>query len=168
MKLTRNFFVPMLDVSGGQGDPDYKPVDLSTIFEMSWNPQEETFAYIKDANDSTVVNGYQIELPQEIVLESTNPIYNFVKNLFFSFGVGSALNVPVLVAIPGDNPTGKTPADIATDGYLWSDAVLSPTALNTVDGKLTFSLKLNGDATHGTVTGAGTDQVTFTAEDESE
>ena len=157
MKLTRNLFVPLLDVSDG-GTASYKPIDLSTIFELAWNPQEETYAYIKDANDSTEVNGYQVELPQEIVLDNTNPIYTFVKSKMFAFPTGSDLVVPVLLAMPDDSTAQ------VTDGMLWSQAVLSPGTLNTVDGKLTFTLKLNGDPKKGTVAGIGTDSVTFTPE----
>lgn len=156
MKLTRNLFVPLLDTSNGQGEAVYKPIDLSTIFELSFNPQEETYGYICYANDSTEVTSYAPELPQEIVLDNTNPIYLFVKNKMLEFPTGSDLEVPVLLALPNDS-TGQP-----TDGMLWSKAILSPGTIATVDGKLTFSLKLNGDITRGTVSGIGTDTVTFT------
>ena len=155
MKLTRNLFVPLVDTSDTT-TPAYKPIDLSTIFELSFNPQEETYSYICYANDSTEVTSYAPELPQEIVLDNDNPIYLWAKAKMFAFPTGSACQVPVLLAMPND-----TTAEV-TDGILWSEAVLSPGTLNTVDGKLTFTLKLNGDHKKGTVEGIGTDTIRFT------
>lgn len=154
MKLTRNLFIPCLDVNKGVGTASYKPIDLSTIFELSWNPTEETYGYICDANDTTETTGYAPELPQEIVLESTNDIYQFVDELFWEFPVGSAATVPCLIVRPDSNGA-------PTVGMLWKKATISPTALNTVDGKYTYSLKLNGDPTPGTVAISGS-TITFT------
>ena len=154
MKLTRNLYIPCLN-TGTTSSPTWTPIDLSTIFELSFNPQEETYGYICNANDSTEVVGYAPELPQEIVLDNTNPMYKFLFEKFMGFPVGSDLNVPCLIAVPNDEGA-------ATVGYMWPQAVVSPTALNTVDGKLTFTLKLNGDPVTGTVAGAGTGTITFT------
>lgn len=154
-RLTRDLFVPLLN-TGTTASPTWVPIDLSTVFELSFNPQEETYSYICYANDTTEVTSYQPELPQEIVLDNSNPIYTFVKGKMLAFPTGSALNVPVLLAFPDDS-TG-----LPTDGHLWADAVLSPDTINTVDGKLTFTLKLNGEQTLGTVAGIGTDTITFT------
>lgn len=155
-RLKRNVFVPLVDTNLGSGTASWKPIDLSTIFKLSWNPQEETYSYICYANDSTEVTSYQPELPQEIVLDNENPIYTFFKNLFMTFPVGSGLKVPVLIAMPNDE-TG-----LPTDGWKWADAIASPGSLNSVDGKLSFTLKLNGDPVTGTVAGIGTGTVTFT------
>ena len=154
MKLTRNLFVPCIDTSRGSGNPVYKPIDLSTIFELGWNPTEETYGYICDANDTTETTGYAPELPQEIALESTNAIYQFVDELFWEFPVGSDAEVPVLIVRPDSNGA-------PTVGMLWEKASISPTALNTVDGKYTYSLKLNGDPVSGTAT-ISNGTVTFT------
>lgn len=153
-KLTRNLFIPCIDTSD-TSTPTWTPIDLSTIFEFAFNPQEETYGYICNANDSTEVTGYAPELPQEIVLDSSNPIYAFLFDFFMGFPVGSDLNRKVLLCAP--DSTGAV-----TKGYMWPQAVLSPTALNTVDGKLTFTLKLNGDKQDGTVAISG-GNITFTA-----
>lgn len=154
MKLTRNLFIPCLDVNKGVGTASYKPIDLSTIFELSWNPTEETYGYICDANDTTETVGYAPELPQEIALESTNAIYQFIDELFWSFPVGSAAQVPVLIVRPDSNGS-------PTVGMCWNKAVIVPNTLNTVDGKYTYSLKLNGDPQAGTVAISG-GTITFT------
>lgn len=161
MKHTRNLYVPCLDIdvlSGANtGTADWKPIDLSTVFELSLNPNEETYAYIKDANDYSEITGYAMNMSQEIVMESTNPIYTNMRPFFMSMPTGSAAKVPVLIVMP-DMSTNE-----ATVGYLWSEATVSPQAINSVDGKLTFNLNLNGTPVEGTVTGVGTGTITFTA-----
>lgn len=159
MKLTRNLYVPMLDVSE-DGSGDYKPIDLSTVFEFSWNPNTETYGYIKDRNDTTELTGYAPTMEQEIVLDNTNPIYGFLFPLFMSMPVGAACVVPTLLAVP-DMQTGA-----ATEGYLWADATVNPSSLATVDGKLNFTLNFNGDSVHGTVAKTAEGKVTFTPDAE--
>ena len=148
-KLTRNLFVPMIDTNFGSGTPSYKPIDLSTIFALAFNPQEETYGYIKDANDTTQVESYAPTLPQEIALDDANPIYEAMFEFCMGMPTGSSAKCPVLIGY------AETAAGGVTKGYLWQDATISPGELNTVDGKLTFTLQLNGDATHGTVSISG-------------
>ena len=161
MKHTRNLYVPCLDIdvlSGANtGTPNWKPIDLSTVFELSLNPNEETYAYIKDANDYSEITGYAMNMSQEIVMESTNPIYANMRPFMMGMPTGSAAKVPVLIVMP-DMTTGE-----ATEGYMWADATVSPQAINSVDGKLTFNLNLNGTPVEGTVAGVGTETITFTA-----
>ena len=161
MKHTRNLYVPCLDVNALTGTesttPLWKPIDLSTVFELAMNPNEETYAYIKDANDYSEITGYAMNMSQEIVMESTNPIYAAMRPFMMSMPTGSAAKVPVLIVMP-DMTTGE-----ATEGYMWADATVSPQAINSVDGKLTFNLNLNGTPVEGTVAGVGTDTITFTA-----
>jgi hypothetical protein len=161
MKHTRNLYVPCLDVNALAGTesttPLWKPIDLSTVFELAMNPNEETYAYIKDANDYSEITGYAMNMSQEIVMESTNPIYAAMRPFMMSMPTGSAAKVPVLIVMP-DMTTGA-----ATEGYMWADATVSPQAINSVDGKLTFNLNLNGTPVEGTVAGVGTDTITFTA-----
>lgn len=155
-KLTRNLFIPMLDTSKGSVTPTWVPVDLSTVFELSFNPNTETYGYIKYANDTTETTSYSPQLPQEIVLDNTNPMFEFIYPLVMSMPTGSAAKVPCLLVEP-DMETGQP-----TRGRLWKDAVIEPDTLNTVDGKVAFNINLNGDQVTGKVAGAGTDKVTFT------
>lgn len=155
MKLTRNLFVPCLDTSEGDGTAKYVPIDLSTEFEFSWNPNEETYSYIKDADDSTEVTGYAPQMEQEIALESTNPMYSYLFPKFMALPKGSDLVVPCLLCVPDEKGA-------VTVGYLWKQAQLSPQKLNTVDGKLTFNINFNGAVEKGTVNVSGS-TITYTA-----
>lgn len=154
MKLTRNLYIPCLDVSGGTGTAKYVPIDLSTEFDFTWNANEETYSYIKDANDSKEVTGYAPTMEQEIALESTNAMYKFLLPKFMAMPTGSDLVVPCLLVMPDD--TGRP-----TKGYLWKKATLTPNDLNTVDGKLVFNINFNGTATTGTCAVAS-GSITFT------
>ena len=154
MKLTRNLYIPMLDVSS-DASGDYKPIDLSTGFEFSWNANSETYGYIKDKNDTNEVTGYAPTMEQEIVLDNKNPIYSYLFPKFMDMPVGAACVIPCLLVTP-DMSTGEP-----TVGYLWPNATCVPSSLATVDGKLNFTLNFNGDAAKGTVAKGG-GKVTFT------
>ena len=152
MKLTRDLYVPLIDLNkltgkGGEGY-DWRRIDKSTIFDLAFNPQEETYGYIDSSNDATQVNSYQPELPQEIILDSSNAIYSAMFDFAMSMPLGSDAVVPVLLAMPDE--TGKS-----ARGFLWEEAIVSPQNLNTVDGILSFTLKLNGEMKQGTVANEG-------------
>ena len=157
MKLTRNLYVPLIDVNKGAGEtPKWVPIDLSTQFELSYGANTESKSYICYKNDSTEVTSYSPELPQEIVLDNTNPLYEFMDGYLHSFPVGSDAKIPFLFVRPAIE-TGA-----ATVGLMWEGATITGDTLNTVDGVLSFSIALNGDPVEGTVTGIGTAEVTFT------
>ncbi len=151
--LTRNLFIPYVDefkitkTSGETPTTQYKwvRIDKSTIFDLAFNPQEETSGFIDMANDTTYVKSYQAELPQEIILDSNNPLFKIMYPFCMNMPTGADAEIPVLLRMP-DVTTGTS-----SQGYLWEKAIVSPTDLNTVDGKLMFNLKLNGDAVKGTV-----------------
>lgn len=146
--LTRDLFIPFIDTTFGAapGVYEWTRVDKSTIFALAYNPQEETYGYIDSPNDTTRTNGYAPELPQEIVLDKDNPLY---KKLFpwarNALKTGVATNAPIMLVYP-DVETGK-----ATDADVWDEGTVSFSELNTVDGKLSFTLKLNGTLKAGTV-----------------
>lgn len=158
-QLTRNLFVPLIDTlkgaSAGEGTFKWVPIDLSTQFELAYNPNTETKSYICFKNDTNEVTGYAPELPQEIALESDNPLYKFMDEYLNSFPVGSAAKVPFLFVRP-DVETGR-----ATKALMWQEATVVGDTLNTVDGILTFTISLNGDPVEGSVTGLGTEDVKF-------
>lgn len=156
-QLTRNLFVPLIDVKKGAGDaPQWVPIDLSTQFELSYGAQTDTKSYICYKNDSTEVTSYQPEMAQEIVLDNSNPLYKFMDEYLHSFPVGAAAKLPFLFV----RPSLETGA--ATVGLMWKSATVTGDSLNSVDGVLSFNIALNGDPVEGTVEGIGTESVTFT------
>lgn len=152
--LTRNLFIPYVDANtikkaigqeAGEGY-DWVQIDKSTIFDLAFNPQEETSGYIDTANDTTYVKSYQPELPQEIILDNSNSLFKIMYPFCMAMPTGGDAIVPVLLRQP--NMDTAEPSDAT----IWEEALISPSNLNTVDGKLTFSLKLNGAFKAGTVT----------------
>lgn len=149
-KITKDKVIPFLDTSGtisseGSWKPVWKRIDKSTIFDLAFNPQSTTEDYIAYETPIEEISGYQPELPQEIALYRGNEIYDYIENLCYNLEVGDALRVPMLLVWP--------PQD---GGILraWQvkDCRLLLSNYNSVDGKVTFTLKLGGTYDRGTVT----------------
>lgn len=146
IKLRKHEFIPFLDVSGTSNSaswaPIWKRIDLSTIFSLNPNPQTETQDYISYETPIEEITQYQPELPQEIAQYEGNPIYDFMFGLFFNLPVGSEVQVPFLMCFGG------------SDKKAWqvqkTTVVLGE--MNTVDGKLSFTLRMGGDIERGTYT----------------
>ena len=69
-KLKKHQFIPFLDVSGTMGGtwvPEWKRIDLSTIFDLDPKPQTETMDYISCEVPVEEVERYQPQLPQEVI-----------------------------------------------------------------------------------------------------
>lgn len=144
-QLTKDLFQPWLDVTlGALPEQRFVRVDKSTVFELSWNPNTEDSDYIDQKNASTELKNYQPELPQEIVLDDTNPLYRFMDAFFEQMPTGSDCVVPFLLVKP-DLATGQP-----TRGLYWPKAEVHPDTTNAVDGKLSFNIELNGDFQVGT------------------
>ena len=142
-KLTRDKFIPFLDTAKDLtfATSTWKRIDYSTIFELTMGEQEEDMDYICYENAITEVKSNKPELPQEIAIYEGNPIYDFMFEQFYNMPVGSDVKVPFLMCFGG---TGKK---------AWRCvATITSKALNTVDGKITFSIKMGGDIEKGTYT----------------
>ena len=145
VKLTKDKFIPFIDTSDTAGSsswvPTWKQIDLSTVFALNPNPQEESYDYICYESAVTEVTSYQPELPQEIALYEGNPVYDFLFEKFFNMASG-ALTVPVLMCFGGS----------AKKAWQLRNATITLGELNTVDGKLNFTLNLGGSREKGTYT----------------
>lgn len=143
VKLTKDKFIPFIDTSdtasGSNWQPTWKQIDLSTIFALNPNPQEETYDYICYESAVTEVSSYQPELPQEIALYEGNPVYDFMFQKFYEMESG-ALTVPVLICFGGS----------AKKAWQLKNATVTMGELNPVDGKLSFTLNLGGTRDKGT------------------
>lgn len=144
MQLTKDKFQPWIDVTLGKLPVhSFARIDKSTVFELAWNPATEDKDYIDQKNSSTVLTGYQMSLPEEIILDNTNPVYAFLDAYFEGLPVGTDCVVPFLLVKP-DLATGEP-----TRALFWPSAELHPDNLNTVDGILSFTVQLNGDPVVG-------------------
>lgn len=159
-KITKNKVIPFIDTSetiGSTWSPTWKRIDKSTIFDLAFNPQSESVDYIAYESAIEEISSYQPELPQEIALYRGNEIYDFVEGLCIGLPVGDGVTVPFLLAWPPAASGGTIQA------WQVKQCRLLLSNYNSVDGKITFTLKLGGDIDKGTV--AIADGVpTFTAE----
>ena len=150
VKITKNKVIPFLDISGTANTgaswvPVWKRIDKSTIFDLAFNPQSTTEDYIAYETAIEEISGYQPELPQEIALYRGNAVYDYVESLCYNLEVGDALRIPFLLCwAPEDNGTIKA-WQVKENRLLLSN-------YNSVEGKVTFNLKIGGDIERGTVT----------------
>lgn len=147
-KLKKHQFIPFLDVSGTSGGdwkPEWKRIDLSTIFDLDPKPQTETMDYISMELPVEEVERYQPQLPQEVALYEGDPIYDFVFGLLYELPVGSGAQVPLLMCFGGS----------AKKAWQVKKCTLVLGSLNTVSGKLSFTLHMGGDIERGTYTVTG-------------
>lgn len=164
-KITRDRIVPLIDTakkwtaSGGAG-AEWVPIDLSTTFEMEYNPVTDTVSYICYKNDFATHTGYQPAMDQEIALTDDNTMYEFINDLRHKMPVGDDTTFPCLIAEVGKNGT--------VTGQVWTETLITVDTLNSVDGILTFHLDFNGDPVDVTVTGLGTSSITVTPKTSSQ
>lgn len=140
-KLTRDQFIPFLDVKNDKTfeASEWKRIDLSTIFELTVNEEEEDMDYICYPSAVTEIKTNKPELPQEIALYEGNPIYDFMMEQIYKLPTGDDVKIPFLLAFGG------------TEKRAWRGiCTISGKTLNTVDGKITFSMKFGGDIERGT------------------
>lgn len=162
-EITRNLIVPFIDTAqkataASTTEATFVPIDLSTTFELGYNAVTDTKSYICYKNDTNTLTGFQPAMDQEIALDNTNPMWKFIEGLRRKMPVGADAKFPVLIASPDTTGTSTAPVF----GQLWPDAMVYPDTLNSVDGILTFHIDLNGAPVDGTVSGVGTDTITFT------
>lgn len=154
-KLTRDMFRPYLDINQGSGDYEWVRIDKSTVFTLEFNPEEETYGYIDSANDSTEVTSYGPTMEQEIILDSDNAMYQFIEPLCMSMPTGSGATVPCMLTEP-DAQGGES-----YTAHVWDEATITPSSIDTVEGKVVFTINLNGTQTVGTAEFGDDGTVTF-------
>ena len=154
-KITKDKVAIYLDTSksitSGSWVPAWKRIEKSTIFDLAFNPQSTTEDYIAYETAIEEISGYQPEIPQEIALYRGDPIYDYIEDLVFDLQVGDALRVPVLLLFPPKlGADGKLDGDIRA--WQIKEARLLLSNFNSVEGKVTFTLKLGGTYDRGTAT----------------
>lgn len=140
-KLTRDKFIPFLDVKKDNTftTSSWKRIDYSTIFELTVGEQTEDMDYICYENAVTEVNSNKPELPQEIACYEGNPVYDFMIKEFYNLPTGADCKVPFLICFGG------------TEALAWRGiCTITSKVLNTVDGKITFTMSIGGDIEKGT------------------
>lgn len=139
-KLTKNQFIPFLDINKDKTFEHSKwtRIDYSTIFELTINETEEDVHYICFENPITVVTSNKPELPQEIALYEGNPMYDFMFEELYNLPIGEDCKVPFILTFGG------------SEKRAWRGiCTISGKTLNTIDGRISFSMKIGGEITKG-------------------
>lgn len=143
--LRKHMCIPFLDTTKGSTTPSWARIDKSTQFALNPNPQTETQDYICYEAPVTEVDHYEPELPQEIVMNADNPMYEFIFDEFYNLPVGEDAKVPCLICFPPNGSNEKK-------AWLVNECTLVLGDMNTVERKISFTLHLGGDISHGTYT----------------
>lgn len=147
-KITRNYYIPFLDTTRGASDGVYEwaRIDKSTVFELAANAQTEDYTFIYLEADQTELTSYKPSMEQEIACYRGNPMYDFIFDLFYHMDVKNAV-VPALLVYPK-----LQDEDTTLPAWLYDEAQVVLGSLNSVDGKITFTINFNGERQLGTVT----------------
>ena len=150
--LKKHNCIPFLN-TGSAETPSWARIDKSTIFSLNPNPQTEQQDYICYEMPVTEVDHYEPELPQEIVMNEGNPMFDYIFGMFYNLPTGEDAKVPCLICFPG------------TSKKAWKvdECTLVLGEMNTVDRKISFTLNLGGDITQGTYTISTAGEPTFSA-----
>ena len=145
VKLKKHQFIPFLDVSGtvgGDWKPEWKRIDLSTVFDLDARAKTATLDYISYETPVEEIERYQPRLPQEVALYEGDAIYDFVFKQLYDLPVGEGAQVPLLMCFGGQQKKA----------WQVRRCTLEVGNLNTVTGKLTFTLHMGGNIERGTYT----------------
>ena len=134
VKLKKSQFIIFLDTAKDKTfvANTWTRIDKSTIFDLAYNPQTTSNDYIDSDMPEEEVDNYQPELPQEIVLVEGNPMYDFISEMAYDLPTGEEVKVPYLLAFGGS--TKRAWRGIAT---------ILVNNLNSVEGKISFTIKFN-------------------------
>ena len=137
-KLKKTQFIPFINTSS-TSTASWARIAKSTIFDLAANPHSESVDYISTEVPVTEITGYEPSMEQELALYEGDPAYDFLFDMFYNLPTGSEAVVQVLMCFGG------------TDTLAWrNNATITLGSLNTVDGKLTFTINFGGEIERGT------------------
>ena len=140
-KLTRDKAMPFLDKDKGASTPDWVRIGRSTIFKLDYNADTTDVDFIMFQTKQTELNAYKPGMDQEIALYEGDTCYDFLAPMAFALDVADS-TVPLLLCFPG------------TPKLAWLVPMNQIVFKNTdfANGKIEFTLNMNGDIQKGTYT----------------
>ena len=130
--------------AGTPGSPDWVRIKKSTAFDLSLNPETQTFDYIADESPTEELMKYAPSLNQALTMYKGEPDYEYVFNRFYELKTGSDAKSEVLIVFFQE--------ETATNTFkAWkSECSIVANDLNSVDSTLTFDVRFGGTVAKGT------------------
>ena len=134
VKLKKSQFIMFLDTAKDTtfAASVWARIRKSTVFELGINPQSESREWIDSDTPEEEVTSNQPEMGQECALYEGDPLFDFLYDMMLSLPSGEDVKVPYLACFGGSKQ--RAWRGVAT--------ILFDT-LNSVDGKITFTIKFN-------------------------
>lgn len=128
----------------GEDDTTWLRIGKSTIFSLAVNANVVTNDYIEDEAPTDEITYYKPTLPQELAAYKGDPAFDAIYKMFYNLPTGAEAKRDVLIVFDG-NIASTTPNAEPTFNGWQVNATIVLTEFNTVDGKITFTLNLNGN-----------------------
>lgn len=168
MQATRDMYIQLLDANTmfkreAEGY-DWIRIDKSTLGVITNSIQTENKDYIDAKNASTEITGNQVTQPQEIILNTSNPMFQAVDNFYHHYYTGADCIVKSAQARPvytSDGTIDKT----KWAAQVWDESTLMVTELDYKGGKYSMTINYNGDPKNGYITKDDDGAYVFTEDD---
>ncbi|MEG1813465.1 MAG: hypothetical protein RR337_09225, partial [Clostridia bacterium] len=93
---------------GTTGTPSWVRLGKSTVFDLAFNPETETFDFIEDEMPTELLKSYKPSMAQEIFLGEGDPAFDKLFELSRKRPVGSMAVIPALLVYPKAGTTGNS------------------------------------------------------------
>ena len=124
--------------------PTWLRVKKSTALTITQNAETEDFDYIADEVKTTEVKAYAPTIDQDLAILPSEPDYEFFYTMYKSLPTGADAHKDLLLIYLNDGNNESGYYSVKTE------AVVTFTDFNAVDGKLNFSISFCGSPVKGT------------------
>lgn len=124
---------------GTAEEPIWARIGKSTIYDLSLNANVSTLDFIENEIPQDEVDYYKPELPQELATYEGDKAFDYLWDMYYNLPVGTELNKEILLVFPKNIGTEAAPEFQAWD----TSSTIVLTNFNTVDRKVTFTIKFN-------------------------
>lgn len=134
-----------IDISENHDGTEWARLRKSTVFDLAFNAETETFDFIDQQVPTEFIKGYKPSMSQETAMMDSDPLFNYMFELMQSLPTGEDAIRKCMVVFPKEKTTGHYVA--------WNcECVITFSNYNAVDRKISFNIGFSGDMDKGTAT----------------
>ena len=162
--------IPFIDITSPEESTsgyNWARIGKSTIFDLQFNANVETFDFIEDENPTDIIKNYRPTLAQELRTVRGDKAFDAMFEYMYNLPTGALANRKLLLIFPAR----KTASGAGTESGYFSwlvNASLVLSGFNTVDEKITFNINFAGDVEKGSATGGSSGTPIFTPFEDQE